>query len=70
MRNKLASTKIQDSEQIVEKHWNDFENDFENDFFNDHTIELPGKIGAARLQRDAIQLDDIIEVPQSTIFGQ
>ena len=66
MRNKPASTKIQDSEQIVEKHWNDFE----NDFFNDHTIELPGKIGAARLQRDAIQLDDIIEVPQPTIFGQ
>ena len=45
MRKKPTSTKIQDSEQIVEKHWNDFE----NDFFNDLTIELPGKIGAARL---------------------
>ena len=66
MRKKPASTKIHDSEQIVEKHWNDFE----NDFFNDLTIELPGKIGAARLQRDAIQLDDIIEVPQPTILGQ
>ena len=70
MKKRPASTKIQDSEQIVEKHWNNFENDFENDFFNDLPIELPGKIGAARLQRDAIQLDDIIEVPQPTIFGQ